>query len=132
MPEWETGTRDCPEPGEPEEETQEPPRQLASPPEAEASSGRPSPPAQQAMEPESIAGPAEQTTPPPALRRSARVRALPKYLEDYIHHLVVHHLGGEGCSVCGNLTESLHSITTQPAREPGQMSGCGPQQHGSQ
>ena len=114
MPEWETGTRDFPEPEDRGEEPQGPLEQPASTPEAESSPDAPSPLAQQTTEPEGTAEPAGPTTPLPALRRSARVRAPPNYLEDYIHHLVVYHLGGEGCSICA---ESLHPLNRQPVKE---------------
>ena len=114
MPEWETGTRDVPELRDRGEEPQAPPEQPASSPEAESSPAVPASPAPLTALPEGVPEPAGQSTPPPAPRRSARVRATPKYLEDYIHHLVVYHLGGEGCSVCA---ESLHHSNQQPVKE---------------
>ena len=67
MPEWETGTRDFPEPRDQSEEPQDPLEQPASSPEAEPSPTVPESPALQAGKPESVPEPAGQTTPPPAL-----------------------------------------------------------------
>ena len=114
MPERETGTRDAPELSDQEEELQASPEQPASSAETEPSLAVPEAPAPPAALPEGVPEPVGQSTPPPVLRRSARVRATPKYLEDYIHHLVVYHLGGEGCSVCA---ESLHPSNQQPVKE---------------
>ena len=36
-----------------------------------------------------------------SLRRSMRIRMVPKYLEDYVQAIVCSYLRGEGCNVCG-------------------------------